>query len=64
MYSMETFLYRNLNIAARNQDQNKIISLGAYAKLVADITSSGQEKRIDKDFSISSRPVYRGVKLN
>ena len=39
MYSMETFLYKNLNFAARIQDKNKIISLGAYAKVLADIAA-------------------------
>ena len=37
MYSMETFLYKNLNLAGRNQDENKVISLGSYARVLTYI---------------------------
>jgi hypothetical protein len=38
IYSMETFLPFELNIAERTKDESKIISLGPFAKALNEIT--------------------------
>lgn len=37
MYSLESFLYREVNRASRERDQSKIANLGPYAYLLAQI---------------------------
>ena len=44
MYSMETFLYKNVNLAGRNQDENKVISLGSYARVLTYILKHSNKK--------------------
>ena len=40
LYSMETFIYRNVNAGTRNQDHSKISSLGPFAFALSWITWS------------------------
>ena len=56
---METFLPYNLNKAFRENDQNKFLSLGPYAKVLDDITSYAQAER--NDLIKSDEEVYRGL---
>lgn len=58
---METFLPYKLNLAERNKDVSKTLSLGPFASAINEITGMAQNQRADK--LDPSTPVYRGAKL-
>jgi len=61
IYSLETFLPYSLNLAYRNGDSSKVLSLGPYASVLREITKRGQTKRKEKLNSTTS--LYRGVSV-
>ena len=63
IYSMETFLPFELNIAERTKDECKIISLGPFAKALNEITWQAQSNK-QNNKNLSETPVYRGVRMS
>jgi hypothetical protein len=49
IYTMESFVYRELNKAARNYDLSKVDTLGPFAVLLTQIIYSCEEKRMRGD---------------
>jgi hypothetical protein len=47
IYSMETFLPYSLNLAYRNGDSSKVLSLGPFASVLREITRRAKTKRKD-----------------
>jgi hypothetical protein len=59
---METFLPFNLNLAERNRDASKIVSLGPFAETFRYISLLAQSNRkISRD---PSSTLYRGTHIN
>ena len=69
MYSMESFLYKELNRASRDKDQSKVATLGPYAYVLAKILQR-MNPAINKgeDFVFDKRApgfvTYRGLSLS
>ena len=50
IYSMESFVYWNLNNAMRSRDDTKILTLGPFAKAIQTVLGTAEDKRKgDKD---------------
>lgn len=62
IYSMESFVYQDLNRASRLKDQSKIKFYGAFAAALSFILYSASKNRTDIEVS-STTKLYRGVKL-
>ena len=61
---MESFIYKDVNLACRNKDMNQIQYFGSYAAALSYIIYSANKKRKDK-FKISGKTtLYRGLKLD
>lgn len=73
IYSLETFLYRDLNRASRNRDQSKVRTLGPYACALQCILIgirqdtfnmyNNQERDIAFQDRVQGFIVYRGISL-
>ena len=61
IYSLESFVYKILNFAARKQDQSKVATMGPYALALADVITYAQTQR--NDGIKGSFTGYRGVQL-
>ena len=69
MYTMETWLYRDLNAAGRTKDQSKIMTLGPYANALSWILADAEYcgRKDDPESFLNSNEdfmtLYRGLKL-
>ena len=61
IYSMESFVYSDLNKACRSKDETKIKSFGAYGAALSYIIYFANKRRQDK--LIGKTLLYRGLKL-
>ena len=65
MYSMESFIYPDLNRACRVKDKNEIQYFGAFAAALSYIIYYANENRIDDEYKISGKiPLFRGRTMN
>ena len=62
MYSMESFIYQDLNRCCRDKDKNKIQYYGAFAAALSYIIYAANSKRKDK--LKGENLLYRGIKLS
>ena len=68
MYSMETWLYRDLNEAGRSKDESKIMTLGPYAWALSTLLDSCEfvGNKDDPTSMVNAKKawsLYRGLKL-
>ena len=63
IYSMESFIYEDLNRATRNKDPSKIEFYGAFAAALSYILYSATKYRTDYIVPKMTK-LYRGVKLS
>lgn len=63
LYSMETFIYSDLNRASREKDQSKIRFYGAFAAALSQIIYSANKNR-KKNKLKGKNLLYRGFKMN
>lgn len=61
LYSMECFIYNDLNKACRDQNSDEIEYYGAFAAALSFILNSANRNRKDK--LCGQQTLYRGVKL-
>lgn len=61
IYSMESFIYEDLNRACRQKDVSKIKYYGAFAAALSFIIYSANNNR-DDDYWEQTTTLYRGVK--
>ena len=69
MYSLESFLYREVNRASRERDSSKVANLGAYAFLLAKILQKFNPTiNCGQEYVFSKRApgfiVYRGLSID
>ena len=65
LYSMESFIYEDLNRASRNKDRSKIQYYGAFAAALSYIISSANKNNCTrKNPSSKVHTLYRGIKLS
>ena len=63
LYSMESFIYGELNTASRIKDKSKIKFYGAYAAALSFIIYKSNQKR--KTGKLEGKTtLYRGLKMN
>ena len=62
IYSMESFIYEDLNRATRNKDKSKIKFYGAFSAALSFILYSATKNRSDLEKS-QTTILYRGIKL-
>ena len=62
LYSMETFIYADLNRASRDKDKTKIKFYGAYAAALSYIIYFANTKRKGEKLK-GSNLLYRGLKM-
>ena len=63
IYSMESFIYEDLNRATRDKDHTKIQFYGAFAAALSFILYSATKNRSDLRVS-EAVTLYRGIKLS
>ena len=63
IYSMESFIYSELNRVCREQDKSQIKFFGAYAAALSFIIHSANQNRVE-DKLHDSTTLFRGVKLS
>ena len=67
IFSMETFLFRVLNAATKNQDESKIKTLGPFARVLSFIVLAAEKNKVyDPEVlpSIKFSKVYRATTLH
>ena len=62
IYSMESFIYEDLNRVCREKDTSKIKYYGAFAACLSFIIYSANKNRVNK-FLFETTTLFRGVKL-
>ena len=62
IYSMESFIYAELNRVCREKDQSKIKFYGAFAAALSFIIHSANQNRIENKLE-NITTLFRGVKL-
>ena len=62
IYSMESFIYAELNRVCREKDTSKIKFYGAFAASLSFIINSANQNRVDDKLE-NTTILYRGVKL-
>lgn len=62
LYSMESFIYKDLNKACRDKDMSSIKYYGAFATTLSYILSTANIKRKKYDFK-EPMILYRGLKM-
>ena len=62
IYSMECFIYQDLNKVCRNQDRSQIKYFGAFAAALSYIINYANGSRKDKLYGQTI--LYRGLKLD
>ena len=63
IYSMESFIYKELNQASRAKDQAKLKYYGAFAASLSYIIYYANNNRRDKDRISGTTLLYRGLQL-
>ena len=63
IYSMESFIYEDLNRVCREKDTSKIKYYGAFAATLSFIIYSANKNRVNK-IIYETTTLYRGVKLS
>ena len=63
IYSMESFIYADLNRVCREKDKSKIKFYGAFAAALSFIIHSANINRVDEKLQ-NYTLLFRGVKLN
>lgn len=61
IYSMETFIFKEMNMASRRKDESKIKFYGALASALSFIVHCGNQKHTDLGENFT---VYRGLQLS
>ena len=62
IYSMESFIYAELNRVCREKDQSKIKFYGAFAAALSFIIHSANQNRVEDKLE-KTTTLFRGVKL-
>ena len=62
IYSMESFIYAELNRVCREKDKSKIKFYGAYAAALSFIIHSANKNRVKQKLK-DTTTLFRGVKL-
>ena len=62
IYSMESFIYAELNRVCREKDKSKIKFYGAFAAALSFIIHSANQNRVDNKLQ-DDTILYRGIKL-
>ena len=62
IYSMESFIYADMNRASRNKDKSKIKFYGAFAAALSYIIYNANKNR--KDWKLRRVRLFRGVKMH
>ena len=62
IYSMESFIYSDMNKSIREQDKTKIQHYGAFAAALSYIIYNANRKRISNKLK-GTTILYRGLKL-
>ena len=62
IYSMQSFIYEDLNKVCREKDKSKIRFYGAYAAALSYIIHTANSNRTENKLQISTT-LFRGVKL-
>ena len=57
IYSMESFVYKEMNLASRSKDKSKIKFYGAFASALSFIIHCGNDMRTKSDKALT---VFRG----
>ena len=63
IYSMESFIYADLNRVCREKDKSKIRFYGAFAAALSFIVYSANKNRIEDKLE-KTTTLFRGIKLN
>ena len=63
IYSMESFVYSDLNKACREKDVSKIKYFGAFAAALSFIIQKANSNRVDDKLQ-DETTLFRGVKLD
>ena len=64
LYSMESFIYEDLNRGSRNKDTSKIKYYGAFAAALSFIiASANKNNRTRQNPTLKVQTLYRGIKL-
>ena len=63
IYSMESFIYAELNRVCREKDKSKIKYYGAFAAALSFIIHSANQNRVEKKL-YDLTTLFRGVKLD
>lgn len=63
IYSMESFIYEDLNRATREKDKSKIKYYGAFSAALSFILYCATKNRCDLDIPRTTN-LYRGIKLS
>ena len=64
LYSMESFIYGELNQASREKDETKIKYYGAFAAALSYIIYKANENRVNTEGKLTGvTKLYRGLKL-
>ena len=61
IYSLESFLFKKLNLASRQKDSSVIATLGPFAVAISKIIDQVQKNRVDK--IVGEFICYRGFSL-
>lgn len=65
VYTIDCFIYKDLNKASREKNRDKILSLGPYAAALNFIIRNCNKERMKKDKVFSEKykdlTVYRGI---
>ena len=62
IYSMESFIYADMNKACRDKDKSKIKFYGAFAAALSYIIYNANKNRKDKEV-LDQVKLFRGVKM-
>ena len=62
IYSMESFIYEDLNRVCREKDKSKIKFYGAFAAVLSFIIHTANQNRVDDKLQ-DTTTLFRGVKL-
>ena len=63
LYSMETFIYADLNRATREKDESKIEYYGAFAATLSYIIYFANMNRRNEEKLVGNTELFRGLKM-
>ena len=64
IYSLESFIYEDLNLASRQKDANKLKYYGAFAASLSYIIYAANQNRPKRDRISGTSYLYRGLRLS